>query len=96
MIQTIDYSINVGTSPVQVLPFLGKENLQYMRLWNVAAQGGPTIWLSRSGVAGVNVAGSFPLAPGEFEKWVDPQPIPVNALSAVSTAADSPLTIEIG
>jgi hypothetical protein len=95
MINLVNRSVIVGTAAVEVIPWLGQVNLQYMRLWNVAAAGGPTIWLSRAGVASVGTAGSFPIPPGEYELWDTPDAIPINALSAVSTVDGVPLTIEI-
>lgn len=95
MIDLENLSVVVGTTAVQVLPWLGHLNLRYMRFWNVAPAGGPTIWLSRAGVASVGMAGSFPIPPGKYEIWDNPDAIPVNALSAVSTADGAPLTVEI-
>lgn len=102
---TRDLSAIIGTSSVKVfsggaLPgglFAGNVIpgvLFYMRLWNVSATA--TIWLSRSGAAAQNAAGSFPLGPGLNETWVSPQAIPLNDLWAIATAAGTPLTVEIG
>lgn len=103
---TRDYSLIVGTTAQWVFwrtpnsgpPFLNSNApISYMRVWNVAPSNGGTIWLSRNGSpAVVNGAGSFPLPPGQYELFTEPQAIPVNALSAISTAASTPLTVEIG
>lgn len=94
-IQTSDFSLLVGTTPISVFPanlFLG--SLFFMRLWNVSQTA--TIWCSRTGVAAVNGAGSFPLGAGMNETWTAPNAIPTNQLSVVATAAATPLTVEIG
>lgn len=92
---THDYSQNIGTSAVSVFPPGARlTNLFYMRIWNVSTTA--TVWLSRSGAASPNAPGSFPLGPGLNETWVFPQAIPTNAVSAIATAAGTPLTVEIG
>ena len=94
---TNDYSQTIGTTAVQIFA-VGQlqRGLNYYRLWNVAATGGGTIWLSRAGVAGVNAPGSYPLLPGQFEEFKPPAGIPANGLSAIATAAGTPLTVEVG
>jgi hypothetical protein len=94
--QTVDFSLVVGTSAVMALTAanLQGRNLNYLRVWNVSTTA--TIWLSRSGNAVVGGAGSYPLSPGQFEVWANPQAIPINPLSIVSTAAGTPVTIEVG
>lgn len=67
---------------------------RYYRIFNTSAA--DTIWCSRSGTAAINGAGSFPLAPGNFELYCAPQIIPTNALSIISTGASTPVTIEVG
>lgn len=98
---TRDFSLVVGTSAVLVTPVpnpTGAPNppggLSFLRVWNVSATA--TIWCSRSGTAAVNGAGSFPLGPGLYEMFTSPQSIPLNPLSIVSTAANTPVTIEAG
>lgn len=96
---TTDYSLVVGLTAVSPFPAgaLKGRRLTYMRLWNVAAVGGGTLWLCRNGgIAVINGAGSFPLSPGQFELFVAPQSIPVNNLSVISTLINTPLTIEVG
>jgi hypothetical protein len=96
-VTTEDFSLVVGATPVIAIPngaLLGR-NLSLMRIWNVSTSA--TIWLSRNGQpAAVNTAGSFPIGPGQYELWTSPQAIPVNGLSIVSTAANTPVTIEVG
>jgi hypothetical protein len=87
------YACPVSTAPVQ-------PRAAYIRVWNVAAPGGGTVWLTRSAAVGLNVAanapGCFPLGPGQFEVFQIPQAIPLNPLWAIATEANTPLTIEIG
>lgn len=93
---TTDYSLVVGTTAVtlfQNLQLFGKL-LSFMRIWNVSAAA--TIWCSRAGVAVVNGAGSFPLPPGQYEMFTNPQLIPLNQLSLIATALATPVTIEVG
>jgi hypothetical protein len=94
---TIDFSQVVGTTAVTVFGngALYGRNLNYMRIWNVSASA--TLWLSRSGApAAVNGAGSYPLGPGLYEMFTNPQAIPLNPLSIISTLASTPVTIEVG
>lgn len=94
---TVDYSLVVGTAAVMLFQNLqlGGKLLSYMRIWNVSAAA--TVWCSRSGNAAVvSGAGSFPLSPGNYEMFTSPQAIPLNPLSLISTAANTPVTIEIG
>ncbi len=66
---------------------------QYYRIFNVSTV--DTIWCSRAGTDAISGAGSFPLAPGEYEFYVSPQTIPTNALSIISTGTSTPVTIEV-
>lgn len=93
---TSSYSATVGTSATTVFPGTtgNLTELFFMRIWNVSSTA--TVWLSRTGTAVVGAAGSFPLGPGLSETWVFPQAIPTNALSAIATAAGTPLTVEVG
>lgn len=95
-ITTRDFSLTVGQSAVQALAPGGPAGMHpsFMRIWNVSATA--TLWCSRAGVAAVNGAGSFPLGPGLYEMFTYPQSIPLNALSLISTAAGTPVTIEVG
>ena len=95
-ITSLDYSLTVGTTAVTAFTpaQLPGGFLQMMRIYNVSA--GATIWCSRAGTAVVNGAGSFPIAPGTYELWVAPGPVPTNTLSIVSTSASTPVTIEVG
>ena len=63
---------------------------------SAATPAGGTIWISRSGPAAVNGAGSYPLLPGQSQVFQAPGNIPTNPLSVVATVAGTPLTIEIG
>jgi hypothetical protein len=97
---TRDFSLVVGTTAVSVFPTGGPvgtpagATLSYMRIWNVSTTA--TIWCSRVGNAVAGGAGSFPLGPGLYEMFTTPQAIPTNALSIVSTAAGTPVTVEVG
>ena len=104
-ITTSTTAVMLGTSAVQVfaspVPNTSAPTIaHFMRIWNVAASGGGTVWLTRSAAIGLNVApnlpGCFPLAPGQYEVFNTPQAIPMNALYAVATAAGTPLTVEAG
>ena len=97
-VSTNDYSQNIGTTAVQIFaPGFLTAGLSHMRIWNVAPTGGGTVWLSRNGShTAANTAGSYPLAPGQYELFTVPQAIPRNPLSAVATAANTPLTLEVG
>jgi hypothetical protein len=95
-IVTIDFSQMVGTTPVTI--YTGAQlpgRISLLRVWNVSSTGG-TVWLSRTGVAGVNAPGSYPLSPGTWESFTVPQAIPINNLSAVATVAGTALTVEVG
>lgn len=94
VILTLDESLTVGTTAVTAYGQLPRGQYHYIRIYNLHASN--TIWLSRTGTAAANAAGSYPIGPGLFELWVSPGPIPVNALSIVSTGASTPVTIEIG
>jgi hypothetical protein len=98
LILTKDNSLIVGTTAVWAWQNkLNISGLTFMRITNNAAAGGGTIHLSRNGAgAVVNGSGSFPLPPGAFEQFTFPQSIPLNPLSLVSTAANTPVTIEFG
>ena len=98
-ILTVDYSQTIGTSAVTVLNqsqiALNGRNPQLLRIYNVSSS--TTIWVSRNGSpAAVGAAGSFPIAPLSYELWVEPGPVPLNAVSIVATAAGTPVTIEVG
>lgn len=94
---TIDFSQLIGTSPVQVFTSTTLQGriLNYLRIWNVSPTA--TIWCCRNGGdAAVNGAGSFPLGPGLYEVFVNPQQVPDNPLSIIATAVSTPVTIEVG
>jgi hypothetical protein len=104
-IVTTTTGLMLGTTAAQVfvspVPNTSAPTIaRFMRIWNVAASGGATVWLTRSATIGLNVAanlpGCFPLPPGEYELFNTPQAIPMNPLWAVATAANTPLTIEVG
>ncbi len=91
---TNDFSTTVGTTaqtvltPAQTATFKGV----FLRVFNASATA--TIWLNRNGLAVVNGAGSYSLAPGVAEVYGSATPVPDNALSAVASAAGGALTIE--
>jgi hypothetical protein len=93
---TTDFSVVVGTTPITLFvnPALTGRQLNFMRIWNISASA--TIWLSRAGTATVNTAGSYPLLPGTYEAFANPQSVPNNPLSIVASAANTPVTIEVG
>src|ERR1700712_1913136 len=90
-ITTLDFSVVVGITPIQVFPanLFANRKFFFMRIINV---GSVPIWLSRSGTAAWSTAGSFPLYAGGSEKFSG-RAIPTNNLSAVATAADAQLTV---
>jgi hypothetical protein len=99
-IQTLDFSLVIGTSPVSVFPaglFTSGRKFFWMRIINVSSYVTPSpsgfIWLSRSGTAAVAAAGSFLLAPGDKEEFHSF--IPTNQLSAVASVAGTALTVEL-
>ena len=104
-ITTTTVGVTLGTTAVQVyanpVPITDAPTMMhFLRAWNVAASGGGTIWLTRNPAIGLNVAanlaGCFPLAPGQYEVFQIPQSIPLNPLFATATAEGTPLTIEAG
>ncbi len=98
MTQFTNYSQTIGLTPVQIWPTLSG-TVSYMRLWNVSASGGPTIWLTRYGSSpAANTPGSFPLQPGEFEEFEIASGFnpPLNSVWAIATAAGAELTAEVG
>ena len=92
-----DYSLLVGTTPVSVFPptvfARAWKRYFFMKIWNTSSTA--TIWLSRAGAAAVGAAGSYPLAPGEYELFTMPQAIPQNNVSAIATQAGAPLNVEL-
>ena len=96
VVLTKDYSLTVGTTAVQAYPQLTQGNLHFLRIFNTHASN--TIWCSRAAgvTAAANALSCFSIGPGLYELWVAPGPIPINALSIISTGASTNVTIEIG
>ena len=98
--RTVDFSATIPSDQaVEVYSASAvPANVSFLRIWNVSLTPGGIIWCSRTGQAGVNAAGSFPLAAGEKEVFQAPQAIPTNGLSAISShdGVDATLTVEIG
>jgi hypothetical protein len=97
ILTTKDMSLLVGTTSVIAIPanelsYIGP--LRLLRIYNVSSTA--TIWASRAGLAVVGGPGSFPIAPLTYELWQAPGPVPANQLQLISTAASTPVTIEVG
>jgi hypothetical protein len=95
-----NYSQTIGTSPVQIYPQLPAAT-SFLRIWNVSATGGPTIWLSRfTQTPAANAPGCYPLIPGNFEEFIvnssGTMGPPLNQLWAIATASGAELTVEAG
>lgn len=86
----------IGTAAqiVYSATYMTQNKATYLQIWNVAANGGGTIWLSYTGVAAPNAPGSFPLYPGQSQIFSDNAPS--NGLSAVASVAGTPLTVMVG
>lgn len=90
-----DFSQIIGTSSVQIFtPGQLRFGIRFMQITNPATNSG-YVWLSRSGPAVANAVGSYLLGPGSVERW-DGSFIPINPLWAVSTAANTLLTVVAG
>lgn len=90
-----DHSAMVGTTATQIFaPGQLGVGIRYMRITNPGTNAG-YIWISRTGTAAVGAVGSYVLPPGSQEIW-DGTFVPVNALSATSTQANTLLIVEIG
>lgn len=94
-------SVILGTTAVLILPKqTPRRSWSFYRVYNVSPANGGTVWLTRFYESGVvpapNAAGCFPLAPGQYELFRYPDPIPSNSLWGVATAAGTILTVECG
>jgi hypothetical protein len=94
VLYTNDLSITVGTTAVTAYAQLQGYTYSFLRIFNTHASN--TIWASRAGTAAVGGKGSFSIGPGLYELWVAPGPVPLNALSIISTGANTNVTIEVG
>lgn len=89
-------TVVVGTSGVLAWTPPVFKPISYLRFYNSSASG--NISITRATTVGtaatVNGPGTVTLAPGQFEAWVAPGPIPANTVWAVASAASTNLTIE--
>ena len=95
-ITTQSASATIGSTAAVVVYGNLSSNTRYLAIYNVAPVGGQAIWISRLGTAAVNGPGSIPIEPQNGQVFVYPGPIPTNSLSAISTGAGAPLTVEYG
>lgn len=85
---------NVFTTANGFTGTLAGRALSYMGIYNLSTTA--TISIARGGVAVAGAAGTVTLLPGQFQIFTRPQAIPTNQVSIISSAASTPVTVEIG